>query len=116
MGLSLEKTIQEKTIKYLNSIPRCTAENVSGNALQKGRADVNGCWEGKCFRIELKSRDNRNKPSLAQKLNLKRWAKAGAMCFVAYSIDDVKAVINKEKVYYKDKFTGEWYSPEPTCN
>lgn len=92
----LEKTLQTNVLKYLNSLEDCVAENVSGNALQKGRPDINGCHRGRSFRIELKSPDNNNQPTKLQLLNLEKWKKAGAICFVAYSLEDVKRVINND--------------------
>jgi hypothetical protein len=68
-----------------------------GNAFQFGRPDINGCWRGRCFRIEVKSPDHGNKPSKAQKLNLKRWERAGALSFTAYSLKEVKEKINNKQ-------------------
>lgn len=90
MILPLESQIVNRILKYLNSLDNCVAEKVHGNAFQFGRPDVNGCINGKSFRIEVKTPDHGNKPSKAQELNLALWEKAGALCFVAYSLDDVK--------------------------
>lgn len=95
--MPLESTIQAKILKYLNyEVKNCIAENVMGNAFQKDRPDINGCWEGRSFRIEVKSPDHGNKPTKGQLLNLKKWKKAGAIAFVAYSLEDVKKVIHNE--------------------
>lgn len=91
----LESTIQSNIINYLKRLPGCDAENVHGNAFQVGRPDINACYKGRLIRIEVKTPDHGNKPSEIQKENLRRWAKAGAICFVAYSLDEVKAVISK---------------------
>lgn len=84
-----ESALQSKVLKLLNSIPGCIAENVSGNAKQSGRADINGCYRGRCFKIELKSPDTGYKPSEKQKRYLKRWEQAGALCGICYSMIDV---------------------------
>lgn len=68
-----------------------------GSASQKDRPDINGCWHGKAFRIEMKSEDNGYKASTGQKINLRKWSNAGAVCFIAYSLKDVKRRINKER-------------------
>lgn len=92
----LESSIQDKVLDYLNSLPDCVAENVSGNARQSGRADINGCYRGKCFKIELKSRDTGYKPSKKQLRYLQRWRNAGAIAGVCYSLDEVKELLGIE--------------------
>lgn len=88
-----ETALQSKVLRYLNSIPGCIAENVSGNARQRGRADINGCYKGRCFKIELKSKDTGYQPTEQQKLYLKRWKAAGAIVGSCYSLEDVKEVL-----------------------
>lgn len=92
----MESNLQTSVLEYLNGLPNCVAENVSGNAMQSGRADINGCYQGRCFRIELKVPDHKNKTSLKQRLNLRRWQNAGAVTVVAYSIDFIKEVFSKK--------------------
>lgn len=89
----VEKSIQSKVLDYLNSLPDCIAENVSGNASQSGRADINGCYRGRAFKIELKSKDTGYKATKQQKLYIKRWEAAGAITGVAYSVEDVKKLL-----------------------
>lgn len=92
----IESTLQSKVLDYLNSLPDCIAENVSGNAKQSGRADINGCYKGRCFKIELKSPDTGYKPSKKQMLYLKKWSNAGALTGVCYSIEDVRRILEIE--------------------
>lgn len=92
--MPLEHSIQSKVLDYLNNLKGCVAENVSGGATQKGRPDINCCYKGQCFRIELKTPDHDNKASVGQRINMKKWSRAGAVCFVAYSLDDVKRRIH----------------------
>lgn len=94
----LESTIQNNIIDYLKRLPQCTAENVHGNAFQVGRPDINACYKGRLLRIEVKTPDHGNTPSELQKGNLRKWAKAGAICFVAYSLDEVKWVVSKSGI------------------
>lgn len=94
--MGLESSLQSSVLEYLNSLPHCVAENVSGNARQRGRADINGCYKGRCFKIELKSRDTGYQPTKQQLLYLKRWEKAGALVGVCYSIEDVKEILGIE--------------------
>lgn len=92
--MPLETQITNRILKYLNeTVTDCVAEKVMGNAFQFGRPDINGCWKGKCFRIEVKSPDHANKPTKIQMLNLAKWKKAGAITIVAYSLEDVKELI-----------------------
>lgn len=92
----LEKTIQANIIDYLKRLPDCTAENVHGSKYQVGRPDINACYKGRLLRIEVKTADHGNKPSEIQKENLRKWAKAGAVCFVAYSLEEVQWVVSKD--------------------
>jgi len=95
--MPLETTITNSILKYLNSIESCVAEKVMGNAMQKDRPDINGCYRGLSFRIEVKSPDHGNQPSKGQLLDIKKWVKAGCVAFVAYSLTDVKIRIDGEK-------------------
>lgn len=108
--MAFEKSIQKTVIDYLNSLDQCRAENVSGNSSQRGRPDINCCWRGRAVRIELKTKDNYNKESNAQKINLKKWSRAGAVCFVAYSLKDVKCIINNEGTVNLLDFKGVLYT------
>ncbi len=88
-----ETSFQSRALKYLNEIPGCCAENVSGNAQQSGRADINGVYFGKSFRIELKVLDRGNKPTKKQFINLIKWFKSGSAICVAYTMTDIKQFI-----------------------
>ena len=90
-----ESSFQTKVLDYLNSLPDCRAENVSGSARQSGRADINACYKGRCLKIELKDGDTDYKATEQQKLYLLKWKKAGAATAVCRYIDDVKELIRK---------------------
>lgn len=85
-----ENSFQSSVLEYLNSLPGCKAENVSGNAHQSGRPDINGCFHGRMFKIELKSPDRKYIPSKKQKLELRKWANVGCVVAVAYNLDFIK--------------------------
>lgn len=91
-----ESSFQSQALVYLNSINGCVAENVSGNSAQSGRADINGCINGRSFRIELKVPDHGNTPSKKQLYDLLRWQKAGAIVMVAYTMEDIKLVFRRD--------------------
>ena len=90
-----ETSFQTKVLKYLNSLPDCIAENVSGNANQSGRADINACYKGRCLKIELKDGDTDYTATPKQKLYLKKWKRAGAAVAVCRTIEDVKRLIEE---------------------
>ncbi len=88
--MGLESNFQSTALKYLNSLPGCKAENVSGNANQSGRPDINGCYRGRMFKIELKTPDNKNEATKKQSLELRRWRNAGCAVAVIYTMDFLK--------------------------
>jgi len=88
-----ETSLQSAVLSYLNSIPGCIAENVSGNAAQSGRADINACYKGHCLKLELKDPTTGYQPSQQQLLYLKKWELAGAITGVCYSVEEVKAIL-----------------------
>ena len=91
--MALESTITKNILAYLNSIG--VAEKVHGSIHQSGRPDINACISGQAVRIEVKTDDNNNVPSKKQLLDLAVWRNAKAVCFVAYTLEDVKFVIRK---------------------
>lgn len=89
-----EGNLQSSALDYLNNLPGCVAENVSGNANQSGRPDVNGCFRGRMFKLELKTPDNKYKASKKQKLNLRKWKRSGAITGVVYSLQFLKSIFS----------------------
>ena len=90
---ALESSVVNAIMKYLNGLPRCKAEKLMGNAFSKDKPDINGCWNGHMFKIEVKADPKGYKTTDGQKLELALWRSAGATTFVAYSVDDVKKYI-----------------------
>lgn len=88
--MSFEITITHNIMKYLNDMDGVIMEKVKGEAECSGRADINGCYHGTSVRIEVKTPDNKNKPSKKQLYNLWEWHKAGAITIVTYSLEAVK--------------------------
>lgn len=93
--MALESGFQSSVLKYLNGLPGCVAENVSGNANQSGRADITGCYKGRMFKLELKQPDNKYKASLKQNLDLRRWHRSGCVIGVIYSKKALKALFEE---------------------
>lgn len=96
LTMGREGSLQESALKYLNSLPGCVAENVSGNSHQSGRPDINGCINGRMFKIELKVPDHKYAASKKQSLNLRRWKRSGAIVAVVYSLSFLKKVFQSE--------------------
>lgn len=99
--MATEASIQKNILDYINSLPCSRAENVSGNAKQSGRADINACIRGITFKIEVKTEDTaygRAGVTTKQRLYLEKWARAGAISLVVYSVDDVKYAVQRTKV------------------
>lgn len=96
--MATETSIQSNIIRYINSLPEGRAENVSGNAQQSGRADINACIKGLMFKIEVKTEDTeygKKGATTKQRLYLEKWARAGAISCIVYSVEDVKWIVQK---------------------
>lgn len=93
--MPFESNITHRIMSYLNGLDKTIAEKVKGEAECSGRADINGCYHGLTLRIEVKTPDNRNKPSRKQLYNLYQWNRAGALCIVAYSLEVVVYALGK---------------------
>lgn len=118
--MGLEIRITRDILVYLNSLPNCIAEKVKGGASSSGKADINGCYNGRSFRIEVKTPDHKNDTSEKQEHNLKKWFRAGSVVMVTYSLKSVKTAIkllDKEKHGYKEFKEGNgchsWVSIPP---
>lgn len=112
-----ESSFQDKALEYLNGLLYCKAENVSGNARQSGRPDINACYRGLMLKIELKTTDDAYQASKKQTLELRRWYNAGAVVGVIYSMTALKQLIHdlsygQEEIYKvlpEDHGCESWY-------
>lgn len=117
--MASESSIQSDILAFINSLPQGRAENVSGNAQQSGRADINACIVGRTFKIEVKTEDTsygRKGATEKQRLYLEKWARAGAISCVVYSVGDIQFVIDNELGFfwnhqkrYNLSGRGKWY-------
>lgn len=105
-----ETVIVRSILDYINAQPTGVAEKLQGSASASGKADVNACYRGYCVRIEVKTPDHNNKASKKQSINLKRWQAAGAFCTVAYSLQDVKNLLESIDAYddAKNRLDQDW--------
>lgn len=112
--MGLETNFQSTVLKYLNGLPDCKAENVSGNANQSGRPDINGCYKGRAFKLELKSSTTGYTTSRKQKLELRRWANAGCVVGVIYSMTTLRFLFEKSDwcygIQHFELDDGSWFT------
>lgn len=111
--MGLEANFQTTVLKYLNSLPGCKAENVSGNANQSGRPDINGCYKGRAFKLELKSDTTGYKASNKQKIELRRWKNAGCVVGVIHSMRALRYLFEVSNwiqgIQHFDLEDGSWF-------
>lgn len=98
-----ENSFQSTVLEYLNKIPGCMAENVSGDSSQSGRPDITGCYKGRAFKFELKQPDNKYEASLKQNIELRRWRNAGCVVGVIYSMKALKLLFEVDWDWGKPK-------------
>ena len=112
--MSFETTITHNIMSYFKGLGSDCAivEKVKGEAESAGRADINGCYLGRSMRIEVKTPDNRNKPSKIQLWDLLRWNKAGAICMVVYSVETVQTAIEH---FHGDRHDYTIYPEKNNC-
>lgn len=112
--MGLEANFQTTVLKYLNSLPGCKAENVSGNANQSGRPDINGCYKGRAFKLELKSDTTGYKASNKQKIELRRWKNSGCVVGVIHSMRALRYLFETSNwikgIQYFELEEGSWFT------
>jgi Holliday junction resolvase len=79
-----EAAVVRKMLAVLNSIDGVYAIRTHGGSFQqKGTPDVLGCAHGQFFAIEAK-RSAKEKPSVAQQYNMKKFRAAGGKTFISH--------------------------------
>ena len=92
----LESSITKKILKWLNEQPNCYAEKTFGGSYgSAGKPDINGCFQGKAFQLEVKRPGG--KATKLQKITLSKWREAGAIAEIVTSLDEVKNIIENIK-------------------
>lgn len=90
-GLNNETKLQKSIQKYLQS-KGCYEFKVHGSAyMRAGIPDIICCYNGKFIGIECKV--GKNKQSKAQEKHMNEIIESGGIHILAYSLDDVKAII-----------------------
>ena len=110
----LEAAIAKDIVRYLNSLDGCRARRhtASGPYNQAGEPDIDACLNGRAIKIEVKRQRPRRAhldPRVAEEFmscgatalqaqTLVEWGKSGAVVGVAYEVDDVKALLQREQL------------------
>lgn len=94
-----EKTIVNSIIRWLNQQPNCYVVKTHGSIYSSGQPDLIGCHHGRMLALEVKRPGN--KPTPLQQAVLKKWEAAGAIAAVVTSIEEVKALLNGQKIPQK---------------
>lgn len=82
-------------LRWLNSQPGVKAINIHGSVYQeRGTPDILGSWRGRVFALEVKRPGGRVAP--IQERRLREWAAAGAVSAVVCSLEDCRAVLERE--------------------
>ena len=86
-----EQDIQKKILDYLASIDAYAIKVITSN--RRGVADILACHKGQFYAIEVKTQQGRVSP--LQMWHRTRATEAGAVAFIARSLDDVKKKIKE---------------------
>lgn len=91
-----EKSITNAILKYLRSLDNCFCWKEHGGMYgTAGIPDIICCLNSRFIGIEVKKPDG--KVSKLQEVTLRKIKKASGIAIVAYSVDDVKAIVDKLK-------------------
>ena len=87
-----ERSIQSSILNYLSGLSSCYAYNMHGSAWSgSGRPDIVGCYRGIMFVIEIKRPGYL--PTKIQLHEMNKWRKAGAIPWIATSLQHVIELI-----------------------
>jgi len=96
-----EKSITNDILRYFNKINRCYLYKRHGSVYNNSEPDISGVYYG--YRVEIEVKLPGKDPTPGQAACLRRWAEHGAICGVARSLDDAKAIVSNGYYIY----TGE---------
>ena|SRR6056297_145631 len=86
-----EKSVQNRIMRYLNSLPKCRVRCRKGGPENAGEPDIYGCINGQHFEIEVKAPGGRLRK--LQKEKLKRWEETGCLTLTTSDPSEVEAII-----------------------
>ncbi len=89
-----EKVISNNIIKWIKALPNAHARKVHGGPYGTiGEPDIDACIQGRTVKIEVKRPGKGYTLTPHQEAAIGRWNDAGAVAFVATSIDDVQLAL-----------------------
>jgi hypothetical protein len=89
--MELEAKMNKKAVIAICQIPMTFAYKRQAGPGRKGQLDLTGCSHG--YRIELEGKRPGNHPTSIQEMWLTRWALAGAIVGVYYSVDEAVNIV-----------------------
>ena len=93
--MTSERAIVKAILAYLNGLPGCLARKRWGGGMGvAGDPDIDACIRGRSLQLEVKRPGE--KPTPLQLQRLEEWRKAGAITGVVTSVDETRAVLEKE--------------------
>ena len=90
--MTSETSITNAIRKHLLALDGCYCIKIHVTSyVTRGTPDILGCFQGRMFALEVKRPGN--KPTPIQRVELERWAAAGAITAVVHSVEEaVEAV------------------------
>ena len=90
--MASESAIVNNIKKYLKTLKNCYFYKTHGDLYtENGHADITGCLKGRRFEIEVKQPGE--KPTVIQKVIMRKWKRAGAITGVVESAADVEKLL-----------------------
>jgi hypothetical protein len=92
-----ESTIVANIIRYLRALPDAWARKVHGGPYGTvGEPDIDACVAGRTVKIEVKRPGTERTLTAMQARALEQWKRAGAVAFVATSVEQVEQKLTDE--------------------
>lgn len=87
-----ESSLKIAVMKELRAVPGlCVRKRWGGPQSTLGDPDLSGCYKGRHFEIELKQIGEQATP--LQRERLAEWARAGALCGVAHTVEEAFKIL-----------------------
>jgi len=94
-----ETTIAKAIVTFLRSLPRSWARKVHGGPYGNvGEPDIDACINGRTVKIEVKRPGAERTVTANQRVAIERWERAGAVAFVATSVEEVQQRLASEGI------------------
>lgn len=91
MSVKPEAKIVAEIRAFLESFPNVHVIKTHGDMYVRNQPDLIVCWEGKMLCLECKREGKDATP--AQASELRKWERAGAICGIVRSVEDVRWIL-----------------------